>query len=206
MRGYPPKNYKRLEVIKIKQILHNFKDYYYLTTDGKVYSSKTKRYIKPYNNYNYRLMTTDSKVKAITLKDLYRLVYNENFCIDNIQDLPGGEIWRYIPGTNKMYQASDKGRIKSFYKYNSIIVKPSITAKGYERLQIIQNGQVVNYFLHRVIALCFLEEQPGANYQLHHIDGNPRNNKANNLKWVSQAEHLKIHNNPNQEKEKISNE
>lgn len=150
-------------------------------------------------------MTTDSKVKAITLKDLYHLVYNENFCIDNIQDLPG-ETWREISGTNKMYQASNLGRIKSFYKYNSIIVKPSITAKGYERLQIIQNGQAVNYFLHRIIASCFIGEPPGEDYIIHHIDGNPRNNKVNNIKWVSQEEHLKIHNSKDQEKEKIRNE
>lgn len=85
------------------------------------------------------------------------------------------------------------GRIKSYKKYEAILIKPSPNTQ-YERLQIIQDGVVVNKFVHRLVAQCFLEQPKDIDDQLHHIDFNSKNNKANNLVWLSPAEHQKIHN------------
>ena len=175
----------------MKQIKNNFEDYYYLTIDGKVYNSNTDSYVK-IDKHSYKLKTTDGKLKSISLKRLYKLVYNKVFCIDNIQDLEG-EKWAEIEDTSQNYYISSYGRIKSYAKYEATILKPSITPKGYERLQISQNGLIVNKLIHRLVAQAFLQPPSNIDMEIHHIDGNARNNKSNNLKWVTVAEHQKIH-------------
>lgn len=150
-------------------------------------------------------MTTEQgKKKAISLKELYKLVYGKVFCIDNIENLQNEE-WKEIEETEARYFISNKGRVKSYCKYEAIILQPNITSKGYERLQIIQNGIVINKFVHCLVASAFKEEcgTPQSNdWQVHHKDYNKRNNASDNLQWVSKAEHIKIHNSIIQEQEK----
>lgn len=89
------------------------------------------------------------------------------------------------------------GRIKSYCGYNAIIMRLTITDKNYEKVQIVQNEITYNKFVHCLVATCFSEQcgTPKSNdWQVHHIDFNSRNNKSSNLVWVSQAEHIKIHN------------
>lgn len=47
--------------------------------------------------------------------------------------------------------------------------------------------------LHRLVAHAFHGPPPGDpnSYVVHHIDGNPRNNHPNNLKWMTQAENTR---------------
>jgi hypothetical protein len=124
------------------------------------------------------------------------MIYNKIFCIDNIKDLKG-EKWKEIAETNGMYFISNMGRIKSYYKYEAVILKPSITKAGYERLQIKQYGLILSKYIHILVATAFEEDcgKPlSADWQVHHLDFNKRNNCSNNLKWVSLADHLKYHN------------
>ena len=88
---------------KVRQILNGFAEYYYLTEEGTVYNSKANKYLQKSNCYKLKL--EDNGYKKISLKKLYQMVFNENYCIDNIIDLPG-EVWQEIPGTNKMYYTS----------------------------------------------------------------------------------------------------
>lgn len=123
---------------------------------------------------------------------MYQLVYNKVFCVDTIENLPNEE-WREIEGTDGKYFVSNRGRVKSYCSYNAIIVEPA-TVKGYKRLQIMKNGLKVNKFVHRLVASCFLEPPPSIDYQLHHQNGDRTDNNVDNLEWLSQEEHLKIHN------------
>ena len=55
----------------------------------------------------------------------------------------------------------------------------------------------VNYYGHSVqvahlIADTFCSHRAGATI-VHHLDGNPANNTASNLIWVTYEEHMKIH-------------
>lgn len=187
----------------MKQIKNNFANYYYLTIDGKVYNNNTDSYVK-IDKHSYKLKTTDGKLQSISLKRLYKLVYNKVFCIDDIQDLEG-EKWAEIEDTSQNYYISNYGRIKSYMKYEATLLKPSITRTGYERLQISQNGLIVNKLIHRLVAQAFLQQPSNIDMEIHHIDGNTRNNKANNLKWVTVAEHQKIHYETDNRKENKDN-
>lgn len=186
----------RKERATIEQIKNGFADYYYLTKDGKVWSEKTKQYLTISYNHRYKLQKADGEQTTISLKELYSMIYNKIFCIDNIKDLKG-EKWKEIAETNGMYFISNMGRIKSYYKYEAVILKPSITKAGYERLQIKQYGLILSKYIHILVATAFEEDcgKPlSADWQVHHLDFNKRNNCSNNLKWVSLADHLKYHN------------
>ena len=173
-----------------------------MTTDGKVWSDKTKQYLSITCNHRYKMQTTEGKQTTISLKDLYFIIYNKVFCIDNIENLKG-EIWKEIAETDGKYFVSNKGRVKSYNKYEAIILKPTTTPKGYKRLQIVQNNMLVSKFVHLLVASAFPEDcgKPlNYDWQVHHLDNSKDNNCSNNLKWVSIAEHIKYHHENNAER------
>lgn len=184
----------------MKQINNGFMDYYYLTDEGKVYNSNSKVYLKISDGYKYKLKTLDNKFKTITLKKLYKLVFDKVFCIDDIEDLKDEE-WKIIDNTNSLYLISSLGRIKSYQSYKAILLKPFDNKRGYLRVDIIEEGQRQTKLLHRLVAAAFLPMPESINYQLHHIDGNKYNNAAANLKWLTPAahriEHKKLKENAN---------
>lgn len=47
-----------------------------------------------------------------------------------------------------------------------------------------------HYYVHRLVAELFCEKKEGRNV-VDHIDGNKKNNKASNLRWVNNSENLK---------------
>lgn len=175
----------------MKQINNNFLDIYYLTQDGKVFNNKTKQYLTHDNN-SYKLKTKDNTFKKISLKKLYRIVYNKEFCIDNIEDL-NGEEWKEIEETQGLYYVSNKGRVKSYYDYNAKILKPQASNTNYYRVDIRYNDTRNYTLIHKLVAQAFLPLPNNINYQIHHKDFNTFNNNLNNLMWVSPTEHRKIH-------------
>lgn len=166
-----------------------------MTEDGKVYSKAVNKYLKMFN-YRYFLRTEQGIKKTISLKTLYKITYNKVFCIDNIKSQEQ-EQWKEIEYTDGNYFVSNKGRIKSYCSYKAIILKPTITDKGYEKVQIIQNGKAYNKFIHCLVAIAFKEDcgQPQSNdWQVHHRNGKKNDNRSTNLLWVSPSQHYIIHN------------
>lgn len=139
----------------MKQVNNGYKEIYYLTKDGNIYNEEKDIIISPNKKRQFNLITTDNKRKTISLKSLYRLVYNKEYCKDNIEDLDG-ELWRPIDQTDNIYWASNKGRIKSLRGYDAIILKPYYSRGGYHRVDIIENGHRRSYLCHRLIASCWL--------------------------------------------------
>ncbi len=166
--------------------------YYYLTEDGKVYNSRSGKYLEGDKKHCVKLLRQDKSSKSITIKHLYKLVYNDVYSNDNIENL-NNEEWKVIEGTDKTYYVSNKGRVKSKAGYNTILLKPYITRYGYQRLDIMYDGKKVSKFVHRLVASAFLPLPQNIDYQLHHKDFNSSNNAADNLEWLSAAEHKKKH-------------
>ena len=175
---------------KVRQILNGFAEYYYLTEEGTVYNSKANKYLQKSNCYKLKL--EDNGYKKISLKKLYQMVFNENYCIDNIIDLPG-EVWQEIPGTNKMYYASTEGRIKSCMGYEAAIMKPWKNDKGYLRVELQVNNNRVNKLVSHLVAATFLMPPKEIDMQLHHKDTNKQNNRVSNLEWLTPQQHREEH-------------
>ena len=184
----------------MKQICNGFQDYYYLTKEGKVYNAKTNKYLTQ-NEHKYTLKTIDNKYKRITLKRLYWLVYNANYCEDSIKDLEGEE-WKAIPNTQGLYMCSNKGRIKSLTYYKACLMKYCINRSGYYRVDIVVNKRRSTKFVHRIVAECWLPKPKHEDMQIHHINSDRLDNRSDNLMWCTQQEHRKLHELIRQQKEK----
>lgn len=110
------------------------------------------------------------------LKRVYREVFNAEYCQDNIPDI-AGEVWKPIKGTKKKYFISNKGRVKSFCGYQAIILKPFDNGKGYQKVSI----QGKKYYIHRLVALAFLDKPKPGEDTIHHRNHNRKDNSLENL-------------------------
>ena len=177
----------------MKKINNGYADYYYLLKNGSIYNAKDDTTIKPNKEHSYTLRTSDNKRKKIALKTLYKLVYNEPYCIDRIKDLDD-EQWKEVDDTEGLYYVSNKGRIKSLQGYEAIILKGFTNKNNYIRVDIIQGGERQTRLIHRLVAAAFLGMPEKLEMQLHHKDFNKHNNAADNLEWLTAVEHRKKHN------------
>ena len=176
----------------MKQLNNGYADYYYLLEDGSVYNAAADKIIQPTKEHTYTLKTINNKRKKVSLKTLYKLVYDKPYCKDTIEDLEGEE-WEEIEDTEGLYYCSNKGRIKSLQGYEAIILKGFDNKKGYLRVDIIQGGKRQTKLIHRLVAAAFLLPPKNLEMQLHHKDFNPKNNEASNLEFLSATDHYKKH-------------
>ena len=194
---------------QISQYIKEIEDFYYIDEQGKVYSERGKRLLRLSIEKRYSLLNKDNKYKSISLKKLYKNVFNKEFCIDNIKNLDG-EQWKEIPQTNGLYYASNKGRIKSYVKYQAIILEPFPNSTGYLRVTLKIDGKRKDIFVHKIIADLFIQDKPTIQntikYELHHIDHNRYNNNVNNLIYLTQEEHKKIHIEYNRKQKQLEKE
>lgn len=167
-------------------------EYYYLDND-RIYNAVRKRYLKEVGEYRYKLRTKEGRVKSITMKEIYKRLYDKVFCIDDIETLEGEE-YKEIEGTEGNYYVSNYGNVKSYVSNHAILLKPTITSKGYERLQLTIEGQRYNKFVHGLVAAAWLERPQNLDCEIHHKDHDKRNNKASNLEYLDRMQHAKMHN------------
>lgn len=186
----------------LKQINNNFADIYWIDSDtAEVYKKKEVDFIKIkcYNN-TYRLKTIDGTTRAINIKPLFRLCFNKNFCIDEIQNLPDEE-WKEIKDTDGMYYISSCGRVKSLKGYNAIILKPKQTVLKYDRVDIIVKGIAQTRTIHSLVAEYFLQRPETMNVIIHHINENTKDNRVENLMYLDRITHTLLHRKNKQRKE-----
>lgn len=94
------------------------------------------------------------------------------------------EEWKDINGYEGIYRISNYGRIFSTRTYTYL--KPLISY-DYCYVNLSVNGIRKRLSLHRLVAEHFIENRSNKK-EVNHIDGNKRNNKANNLEWVTRKE------------------
>lgn len=101
------------------------------------------------------------------------------------------EEWRPVPGFEKDYMVSSYGRIKSLCHkdYSGHIRKEKIRKSGkvhdgYEQIVIQSKNKRKVFYVHRLVALVFLDNPNGYKY-VNHKDNNASNNNKNNLEWCT---------------------
>jgi len=109
------------------------------------------------------------------------------------------EVWKDIPNYEGLYQASNKGRIKSLsYRYHTgrrwftkkgkILTFNNPSSNGYYMVCLSKNSVREYGTVHRFIGLAFLDLSEGK--VVNHIDGNKLNNHLTNLEACTNSENI----------------
>lgn len=115
------------------------------------------------------------------------------------------EIWKDIPDYEGIYQASNLGRIRSLEKntrngistfkhHEMMILKPYLkqSNKNPRRKNVIitlsKNNIRKTYYVARLVASAFYGK---SDLTINHINGNPLDNRIENLEWCSLEENIR---------------
>lgn len=113
-------------------------------------------------------------------------------------------VWNPLLSCNNDYEIFDLNRHEYDYRYwisnvgqiyntaTGEILATNSVREPYVGINLKKDGKNVTRYIHRLVAYCFC---PNGKYKdiVHHIDGNKENNRADNLLWVTYAEHKKCH-------------
>ena len=102
------------------------------------------------------------------------------------------EQWRPIPGY-PAYEVSDLGSVRSIDRVvpgsfsgrrrrTGVAIKPVI-GFGYARAKVYQDGRARIVGVHRLVLLAFGGPPPEGDYEARHVNGDPLDNRASNLRW-----------------------
>lgn len=112
------------------------------------------------------------------------------------------EIWKDIPGYEECYQVSNFGRVRSLDKILFIddgkrlpfvkqitgkVLSPGETNAGHLSV-VLERGKASSQ-VHQLVMLAFVGPPP-KNTEVRHLDGDPKNNKLENLQYGSRRENI----------------
>lgn len=101
-------------------------------------------------------------------------------------------MWKEIPEWSGLYEVSNLGRIKSLRRPHvpsDVIKKPQKTREGYLHIQLANKEIKKCVYIHRVVAEVFIPN-PDGKTQVNHKNGNPADNRVNNLEWCTTSENI----------------
>ena len=110
--------------------------------------------------------------------------------MDNDEYLDCTPDHRFLLANGKYKEAKDLILGESLMAFSKVIVR-----HGSEKRYIKNIGCTGNYSIneHQAVARDILGETPGADWQVHHIDGDSLNNHPFNLQMLSRSQHAKEH-------------
>jgi hypothetical protein len=102
------------------------------------------------------------------------------------------EEWLPVTEYEGLYEVSSFGNVKSLDRKilnngvainrRGVILKPH--HKHYSILALCKNGKIKSKSVHRIVAIAFLSN-PNNYEEVNHIDFNTKNNRLDNLEWVT---------------------
>lgn len=115
----------------------------------------------------------------------------------NQENNSGIEIWKSVQGYEGLYEVSNLGQIRRFYKGDfytkgsySRILKPCLDKKGYSRVYLSKNGKDKTLRIHRLVALAFISN-PNNLPQVNHKNNIKNQNNVENLEWITNLNNMR---------------
>lgn len=107
------------------------------------------------------------------------------------------EVWKSVEGWDN-YMISNLGRLKGIRRlngkgvisYGEFLVGYT-NKKGYVIARLYDSTKKITTPIHRLVAKHFNMKPSGAT-EIHHLDGDKKNNKSDNLMWVNKRTHVAI--------------
>lgn len=115
-----------------------------------------------------------------------------------------GEVWKSIPNTEERYEASTLGRVRSmvaanhhgtFRRERPLVCTP-YASNRYLLFNLRMNGRYCCRQLGSLILDAHVGPAPTLEHEAAHLDGNPHNNRIENLVWATpkeNAHHKRLH-------------
>lgn len=69
-----------------------------------------------------------------------------------------------------------------------LFLSPTSDSDGYLKVNLMHKGRLKTVRVHRLVLLTYAGNPPEGKPQARHLDGNPHNNKLENLQWGSPQE------------------
>lgn len=112
------------------------------------------------------------------------------------------EIWKDIPGYEGIYQASNMGAIRTSENKTTYTERHGVrhwkqrmlhfqTDNGGHHVTLYKAGKPKKWLVHRLVAITFLGFPEEEGLTVNHRDGNRRNNKIENLEWLTRADNIR---------------
>ena len=92
------------------------------------------------------------------------------------------EVWKNIKDYENLYAISNYGKIRSCI--SNKVLKPVKMNTGYYRISLCKNKNKREFYIHRLVAQHFLNNNKNLT-EVNHIDGNKSNNCVTNLEWCN---------------------
>lgn len=109
------------------------------------------------------------------------------------------EHWRDVVGWEGWYQISDRGNLRSVDRqivrsngwpqsFRGRSMSPAPSFGGYLGYVLRRKGKWKRLYIHTMVLEAFDGPRPTPKHQARHLDGNNRNNAAENLAWGTKVE------------------
>ena len=89
------------------------------------------------------------------------------------------------------YEVDDTGNIWSHRGWHgkpSRVLRPSLNGHGYNAVTVSRDGIRKKVLVHVAVCSAFHGPKPSADMEVRHLNGNPLDNRPENLKWGTRAE------------------
>lgn len=99
------------------------------------------------------------------------------------------ELWKPVKGFEGFYEVSSEGRVRGVDRIDLLGRRRKgkiISINSVQQVMLSRNGKKKNCLVQKLVADAFLEK-PQSDEKLVHVDGNPKNNRVDNLKWRKKA-------------------